>query len=132
MFMLIDTFASVFVYAAFALWNIECEPLIQKWDHCKIKRGKACQESVGFWSRTSVSLVSLVDEPKGMWLFQSNQSRVLIKGGKVVNHDFAEKADVYIEDGVIQQVGKDLSVPGGATIVDATDKLVIPGKWLMY
>ncbi|XP_075266138.1 dihydropyrimidinase-like isoform X3 [Convolutriloba macropyga] len=58
---------------------------------------------------------------------RSNQSRVLIKGGKVVNHDFAEKADVYIEDGVIQQVGKDLSVPGGATIVDATDKLVIPG-----
>ena len=50
----------------------------------------------------------------------------------MVNHDFAEKADVYIEDGVIQQVGKDLSVPGGATIVDATDKLVIPGKWLMY
>ncbi|XP_063729710.1 dihydropyrimidinase-like [Symsagittifera roscoffensis] len=58
---------------------------------------------------------------------RANQSRVLIKGGKVVNHDFAEKADVYIEGGLINQVGENLSVPGGATVVDATGKLVIPG-----
>ena len=54
---------------------------------------------------------------------------MLIKGGKVVNHDFAEKADVYIEGGLINQVGENLSVPGGATVVDATGKLVIPGKY---
>ena len=61
-------------------------------------------------------------------IFQGAQNRILIKGGRVVNDDFAEKADVYIEDGVIQQVGKDLPVPGGARIIDADEKLVIPGK----
>jgi dihydropyrimidinase len=57
----------------------------------------------------------------------SASNRVLIKGGKVVNDDYSQLADVYIEDGVIQQVGPSLSVPGGARIVDATDKIVIPG-----
>ncbi|XP_023682375.1 dihydropyrimidinase-related protein 5b [Paramormyrops kingsleyae] len=53
--------------------------------------------------------------------------RILIKGGKVVNDDFTQEADVYIENGIIQQVGRELMIPGGAKVIDATGKLVIPG-----
>ncbi|XP_063078591.1 dihydropyrimidinase-related protein 5-like [Engraulis encrasicolus] len=53
--------------------------------------------------------------------------RILIKGGKVVNDDFTQEADVYIENGVIQQVGKELMIPGGAKVIDASGKLVMPG-----
>ena len=58
---------------------------------------------------------------------QSSQNRILIKGGEVVNEDGREMADVYIEDKIIKQVGKNLEVPGGARVIDATGKLVIPG-----
>lgn len=53
--------------------------------------------------------------------------RILIKGGKVVNDDCTQEADVYIENGIIQQVGKELMIPGGAKVIDATGKLVLPG-----
>uniref|UniRef100_A0A8D3DN18 Dihydropyrimidinase like 5b n=1 Tax=Scophthalmus maximus TaxID=52904 RepID=A0A8D3DN18_SCOMX len=53
--------------------------------------------------------------------------RILIKGGKVVNDDFTHEADVYIENGIIQQVGKELMIPGGAKVIDASGKLVLPG-----
>ncbi|CAG0915175.1 unnamed protein product [Notodromas monacha] len=58
---------------------------------------------------------------------KSSQNRILIKGGRVVNHDNIFDADVYIEDGVITQVGKDLTIPGGTRTIDARGKLVIPG-----
>ncbi|XP_043117178.1 dihydropyrimidinase isoform X2 [Puntigrus tetrazona] len=55
------------------------------------------------------------------------QSGILIKGGKVVNEDFSEVADVYIEDGVIRGVGSGLRVAAGTRVIDATDRLVLPG-----
>ncbi|KTG38743.1 hypothetical protein cypCar_00036284 [Cyprinus carpio] len=57
----------------------------------------------------------------------TTQSRILIKGGKVVNEDFSEMADVFIEDGVISAVGSDLQVAAGTRVIDATDRLVLPG-----
>ncbi|XP_042166193.1 dihydropyrimidinase isoform X2 [Oncorhynchus tshawytscha] len=56
-----------------------------------------------------------------------NQSRILIKGGKIVNEDCSISSDVYIEDGRIKEVGLNLQIPAGVTVIDATDKLVIPG-----
>jgi len=58
---------------------------------------------------------------------QSAQNRILIKNGKVVNADAADDADVYIEEGVIKQVGKNLIVPGGSRVIDARGKFVMPG-----
>lgn len=37
------------------------------------------------------------------------------------------ESDVYIEDGVIKQLGRNLIIPGGTRVVDAKGKLVIPG-----
>lgn len=58
---------------------------------------------------------------------KSAQTRVVIKGGKIVNDDMIIDGDVFIEDGIIKQVGKDLSIPGGTRTIDAKGHLVIPG-----
>jgi len=58
---------------------------------------------------------------------QSSQHRIHIKGGKVVNDDGIIDADVFIEEGVIKQVGPNLIVPGGCRVVEARGHYVIPG-----
>lgn len=54
-------------------------------------------------------------------------SGILIKGGKVVNEDCSVISDVYIENGKIVEVGLNLQTPKRVRVIDATDKLVIPG-----
>lgn len=45
-----------------------------------------------------------------------------------MNADCKTKADVYCEDGIIKQVGLNLlDIPQDAQVIDATDKLVMPG-----
>lgn len=54
-------------------------------------------------------------------------SGILIRGGRVVNEDCSVFSDVYIENGKIVDVGPNLQVPPRVRVIDATDKLVIPG-----
>ncbi|XP_031802966.1 dihydropyrimidinase isoform X3 [Sarcophilus harrisii] len=57
--------------------------------------------------------------------------RLLIRGGRVVNEDRSQLADVLVEDGVVRALGPDLLASGTSTeglrILDATGKLVLPG-----
>ena len=57
----------------------------------------------------------------------SNHNIILIKGGKIVNEDFSVISDVFIEDGKIIEIGHNLQIPSEVRVIDATDKLVIPG-----
>lgn len=58
---------------------------------------------------------------------QSSHNRLLIKNGKVVNADGMVDADLYIEEGVIKQLGRNLIIPGGTRTIDAAGLLLLPG-----
>lgn len=72
-----------------------------------------------------ISLILLIN----CFVMQSSQSRLYIKRGQVVNHDSTFAADIYIEEGIIKYVGpsSDFNVPGGVRIIDAANRLILPG-----
>ncbi|XP_027331029.1 dihydropyrimidinase [Abrus precatorius] len=56
-----------------------------------------------------------------------SSSKLLIKGGTVVNAHHQHVADVYVEDGVIVALNPDIKVGDEVTVIDATGKFVMPG-----
>ncbi|MEX6632258.1 amidohydrolase family protein [Hyphococcus lacteus] len=49
-----------------------------------------------------------------------------------VSGDVIENGDVIIHDGRIAEIGADLTAPAGATVIDATGKIVTPGLFAPY
>jgi dihydropyrimidinase len=52
---------------------------------------------------------------------------LLIRGGEIVTPDTRYKAELYVEDQTVTTIGKDLPVPPGTEIIDATGKWIFPG-----
>lgn len=52
---------------------------------------------------------------------------LVVRNGTVVTSSDQRVADVLVEGGVIQAVGKDLDVPAGTQVVDASGQYVFPG-----
>jgi dihydroorotase len=57
----------------------------------------------------------------------SRPRALVVRGGDVVDADGRRRADVVVEDGVVTAVGTDLTVPSGATVLDAGGCVVAPG-----
>jgi dihydropyrimidinase len=51
----------------------------------------------------------------------------LIRGGTIVNHDHARRADVLVGDGTIAAIGANIEAPPGAQTIDAGGCYVMPG-----
>lgn len=58
---------------------------------------------------------------------QLRLSSFLLKGGRVVNSDLSEHADVLIKNGKIEQVAVGIDAESGATVINCENKLIIPG-----
>ncbi|HML01204.1 MAG TPA: dihydroorotase, partial [Acidimicrobiales bacterium] len=52
---------------------------------------------------------------------------MLVRGGTVVDESGERRADVLVADGAIADVAPELTVPAGATVLDAGGALVTPG-----
>jgi dihydropyrimidinase len=52
---------------------------------------------------------------------------LLIRGGEIVTPDTRYQAEIYVQDQTVTTIGKDLPVPPGTEILDATGKWIFPG-----
>jgi dihydroorotase len=83
------------------------------------KRDGASSEAAARWSDASAQ------KSAG----KSGSSSMLLSGGRLVDSESGldEVADLLVRDGSVSAIGHDLEVPTGTTVVDCTEKVVMPG-----
>ncbi|XP_063872477.1 dihydropyrimidinase-like isoform X5 [Scylla paramamosain] len=99
----------------------------EPWDAQSVDSTDGAHEAACSVVSTALSSATDILHGRGSDGVRSAQNRLLIKGGRVVNDDMMQDADVYIEDGIIKQVGTNLHTPGGTRVVEAKGHLVMPG-----
>jgi len=52
---------------------------------------------------------------------------LLVRNGEIITADTRFVGDIYVEDETITRIGKDLTAPPDAQVIDATGKLIFPG-----
>ena len=52
---------------------------------------------------------------------------LLIQNGEIITADKRVKADIYVEDETVTEIGENLTVPEGTEVIDASGKYVFPG-----
>jgi dihydropyrimidinase len=52
---------------------------------------------------------------------------LLVKNGEIITADARYKADIYCEDETVTRIGKNLEVPEGTEVIDASGQYVFPG-----
>jgi dihydropyrimidinase len=52
---------------------------------------------------------------------------LLIRNGEIVTVGSRARADIFVENETVTRIGKNLEVPAGVEVIDATGKLVFPG-----
>ncbi|CAJ0568324.1 unnamed protein product, partial [Mesorhabditis spiculigera] len=57
---------------------------------------------------------------------EASEMALLVRGAQVVNDDSVFSADVLVEDGKITQVSAGIDAPPGATVIEATGRLLLP------
>ncbi|XP_018324153.1 dihydropyrimidinase-like [Agrilus planipennis] len=58
---------------------------------------------------------------------KKSQNSLLIRNGTIVNADGISENDIFIENGIIKELGKNLSVPNGIRSIDAKGFFILPG-----
>lgn len=94
----------------------------------KVSRRAALRAMSGAGIGLAAGVETAAAGPVSAFLREWQQtSEIVIQGGRVVNADSSELADVRIIGEQVVELRRGLTAGAGARVIDATDRLVIPG-----
>ncbi|KPK78187.1 MAG: hypothetical protein AMJ79_00440 [Phycisphaerae bacterium SM23_30] len=78
-----------------------------------------------YWTLAPAALV-LMSLTQGLW---AQRGEIAVKAGKIITAagETIENGTILVRDGKITQIGQNLRIPLNARVIDASEKVVIPG-----